>query len=72
MGKILLTGGCGFIGSHTAVELLQEGYEVVIADNLSNSSADVIDKIEKITGIRPLFYEIDVADAAALTALFAE
>ena len=72
MGKILLTGGCGFIGSHTAVELINEGYEIVIADNLSNSSRDVIDKIETITGVRPLFYEIDVADAAALTSLFAE
>ena len=72
MGKILLTGGCGFIGSHTAVELINEGYEIVIADNLSNSSRDTVDKIESITGKRPLFYEIDVADAAALTALFAE
>ena len=72
MGKILLTGGCGFIGSHTAVELINEGYEIVIADNLSNSGRDVIDKIETITGVRPLFYEIDVADAAALTSLFAE
>ena len=72
MGKILLTGGCGFIGSHTAVELINEGYEIVIADDLSNSSRDTVDKIETITGKRPLFYEIDVADAAALTALFAE
>ena len=72
MGKILLTGGCGFIGSHTAVELINEGYEIVIADDLSNSSRDTVDKIESITGKRPLFYEIDVADAAALTALFAE
>ena len=72
MGKILLTGGCGFIGSHTAVELLNENYDVVIADDLSNSSPDVIDKIETITGKRPAFYKIDVADEAALTALFAE
>ena len=72
MGKILLTGGCGFIGSHTAVELIKEGYEVVIADDLSNSSRDVIGKIETITGVKPLFYEIDVADAAALTRLFME
>ena len=72
MGKILLTGGCGFIGSHTAVELLNENYDVVIADPLSNSSPDVIDKIETITGKRPAFYKIDVADEAALTALFAE
>lgn len=72
MGKILLTGGAGFIGSHTAVELLQQGYEVVIADNLSNSSRDVIDKIEQITGKAPCFYEIDVCDAAALEKLFSE
>ena len=53
---ILLTGGAGFIGSHIAVELLQGGYDVVIADDLSNSCADVIDRIEKITGRRPAFY----------------
>ena len=52
--KILLTGGTGFIGSHTAVELIFEGYEIVIADDLSNSDADVIDRIEKITRERPV------------------
>ena len=62
---ILLTGGAGFIGSHIAVELLQDGYDVVIADDLSNSRADVIDRIEKITGRRPAFYRIDAADGAA-------
>ena len=72
MGKILLTGGAGFIGSHTAVELIAQGYEVVIADDLSNSSEDVIGRIEKITGRKPLFYKLDVADAAALSQLFAE
>jgi len=68
--KILVTGGTGFIGSHTAVELLSGGYEVVIADNLSNSKQVVIDRIEKITGRRPAFYEIDVADRQALENLF--
>lgn len=58
---ILLTGGMGFIGSHTAVELINEGYEVIIADNLSNSSPKVLERIETITGVKPLFYEIDVA-----------
>ena len=53
--KILVTGGTGFIGSHTTVELQNAGYDVVIVDNLSNSRADVIDGIEKITGIRPAF-----------------
>ena len=51
--KILVTGGLGFIGSHTCVELLNENYEVVIIDNLSNSSIDVLDKIEEITSKRP-------------------
>lgn len=69
---ILLTGGAGFIGSHIAVELLQGGYDVVIADDLSNSRADVIDRIEKITGRRPAFYRIDAADSAALTKVFDE
>ena len=67
---ILVTGGTGFIGSHTVVELLESGYEVVIADNLSNSKAMVIDRIETITGKRPAFYELDVCDKAALDALF--
>lgn len=70
MQMILLTGGAGFIGSHTAVELLEAGYEVVIADDLSNSERDVIDRIERITGKRPAFYEIDVKDTAAVEDLF--
>ena len=70
--SILLTGGTGFIGSHTAVELIESGYDVIIADKLSNSSASVIDRIEQITGIRPVFYKIDVSDKAALQNLFAE
>ena len=67
---ILVTGGTGFIGSHTTVELQDAGYEVVIADNLSNSQADVIDGIEKITGIRPAFEQVDLRDFAATEALF--
>ena len=67
---ILCTGGAGFIGSHTAVELLDAGYEVVIADDLSNSDVSVIDRIETITGKRPAFYRIDVADRAALEEIF--
>ena len=67
---ILVTGGTGFIGSHTVVELLQSGYEVVIADNLYNSKAMVVDRIEVITGKRPTFYELDVCEKAALDALF--
>ena len=67
---ILCTGGAGFIGSHTAVELLEAGYEVVIADDLSNSDVSVIDRIETITGKRPAFYRIDVADRAALEEIF--
>ena len=54
-GRIVVTGGTGFIGSHTVVELQQSGYDVVIVDNLSNSNADVVDNIAKITGIRPSF-----------------
>ena len=67
---ILVTGGTGFIGGHTVVELLQSGYDVVIADNLYNSKAMVVDRIEAITGMRPRFYELDVCDKAALDALF--
>lgn len=66
MKKILVTGGTGFIGSHTTVELQQKGYEVVIVDNLSNSSEDVIDNITKITGIKPTFGKVDVADKQQL------
>ncbi len=59
--KILVTGGTGYIGSHTVVELLQAGHEVTIADNLSNSEASVVDRIEQITGLRPGFVKVDLA-----------
>lgn len=65
-----MTGGTGYIGSHTSVELQQAGYDVVIIDNLSNSNRDVIDGIERITGIRPSFVEADCTDINALRKLF--
>lgn len=68
--KILVTGGTGFIGSHTTVELQAAGYEVVIIDNLSNSNADVVDGIEKISGVRPAFEKVDCCDLPALEGVF--
>lgn len=70
--KILVTGGAGFIGSHTSVELLKAGYEIVIVDNYSNSSPDVIDKIKKITGKDFKNYELDVCDKDSLEKVFEE
>ncbi len=67
---ILVTGGTGFIGSHTVVELQQAGYNVVIIDNLSNSKADVVDGIEKITGIRPAFENVDCCDMKSMENVF--
>lgn len=72
MKNILVTGGTGYIGSHTCVELIQAGYGIVIVDNLSNSSAGVVDRIAQITGKRPVFYEADLLDAPALTRIFSE
>ncbi|MBO5057926.1 MAG: UDP-glucose 4-epimerase GalE [Prevotella sp.] len=69
---ILVTGGTGFIGSHTTVELQEAGYKVVIVDNLSNSRADVVDGIEKITGIRPAFEQADCCDFEAMDKIFAK
>jgi UDP-glucose 4-epimerase len=68
--RILVTGGTGYIGSHTVVELQNAGYEVVIIDNLSNSQKDVVDRIEAITGQRPIFEELDCLDFAGMEALF--
>lgn len=70
--KILVTGGTGYIGSHTTVELIQKGYEVVIVDNLSNSYAWVLDRIEMITGVKPHFYNIDLTDFVATEQIFKE
>ena len=70
--KLLLTGGTGYIGSHTAVELIKRGYTVELLDNLFNSKITVLDKIEEITGVRPRFYEVDLMDKAATDAVVAE
>ena len=70
MAKILVTGGLGYIGSHTVVELIQSGYEVVIVDNLSNSEVNVLDGIESITGVRPAFEQIDICDSSSLQNCF--
>lgn len=67
---ILVTGGTGYIGSHTVVELQNAGYDVVIVDNLSNSNRDVVDGIERITGLRPAFVEADCTDMNAMKKLF--
>lgn len=71
-GKILVTGGTGYIGSHTTVELQEAGYEVVIVDNLSNSRPEVVDRITEITGQRPLFYEGDCNDEGFMDKVFRE
>lgn len=70
MAKILVTGGTGYIGSHTVVELQKEGFEVVIVDNLSNSNIDVLNGIEKITGIRPAFENVDCVDYVSMDRMF--
>lgn len=70
MAKILVTGGTGYIGSHTVVELQKKGYDVVIVDNLSNSNIEVLSGIEKITGIRPAFENIDCLDYVSLDKMF--
>lgn len=72
MSTILVTGGTGYIGSHTVVELQQAGHQVVIIDNLSNSCIDVLDWITQITGIRPAFYKIDICDSAQLQKCFSQ
>lgn len=68
--KILVTGGTGYIGSHTVVELQESGYDVVVVDNLSNSSIDVLDNIEKITGVKPEFENFDLSDRQKTEAFF--
>ena len=70
--KLLVTGGAGYIGTHTIIELYADGHEVVVADNLSNSSFEALRRVEQITGRKMPFYRIDVADRAALRKVFAE
>ncbi|MBP3852600.1 MAG: UDP-glucose 4-epimerase GalE [Erysipelotrichaceae bacterium] len=70
--KILVTGGAGYIGSHTCVELLNEGHDVVIVDNLYNSSSKAVDRIEQITGKKVVFYEADILDQKKMNIIFDE
>ena len=70
--KVLVTGGAGYIGSHTAVELLKAGYEAVIVDDLSNAREDVVDRIETITGKRPVFHKLDCKDKEGLRKVFSD
>ena len=70
--KVLVTGGAGYIGSHTVVELINAGYEPIIVDDLSNAKEDVIDRIEIITGKRPVFYKVDCKDKEAMRKVFSE
>ena len=70
--SILVTGGTGYIGSHTVVELIKNGYETIIVDNLSNSKICVLDRIEKITGKRPAFIKCDLLDKETLDKVFTD
>lgn len=71
MKKILVTGGTGYIGSHTVVELVRAGYEVEVLDNLFNSKEEVLNDIEKIVGVRPKFYKVDIRDGEGMEKVFA-
>lgn len=70
--NVLVTGGAGYIGSHTVIGLIEEGHEVIVIDNLSNSKIEVINRIETITGVRPMFYEADLLDRKILEEIFDE
>ena len=67
---ILVTGGAGYIGSHTCIELISAGYEVVVVDNLINSSEEAVKRVEKITGSKVPFYKVDILDAQGLEEVF--
>lgn len=69
---ILVTGGCGFIGSHMVVELIEQGYQVVIVDSLTNSKIEVLNSIQKITGVRAKFYQLDICDLNSFKKVFEE
>ena len=66
MAKVLVSGGAGYIGSHTCIELINAGYDVVVVDNLCNSSKESLNRVEKIVGKELPFYEADIRDAKAL------
>ena len=70
--SVLVTGGAGYIGSHTVVELLSSGYDVVVVDNLCNSSRESLIRVEEITGKKVKFYEADILDEDALEQLFSQ
>ena len=70
MKSILVTGGAGYIGSHTCVCLLEKGYDVIVVDNLSNSSTESLNRVEKITGKKVKFYELDCCDYEKFEAVF--
>ena len=70
--SILVTGGTGYIGSHTCVDFIEKGKDIIMVDNLCNSKAEVVDHIETITGIRPKFYETDLLDREGIKKIFDE
>ena len=70
--NILVTGGAGYIGSHTCVELLQSGYDVIVVDNLSNSSEIALQRVEAITGKKVNFHQVDLLDKAAMDSIFSK
>ena len=70
MKSILVTGGAGYIGSHTVVELIERKYDVIVVDNLVNASEESLNRIEKITGVYPKFYNADIRDREAMEKIF--
>ena len=72
MKSILVTGGAGYIGSHTVVELINQHYDVVVVDNLVNASEESLNRIKQITGVMPKFYNADIRDRAAIDKIFEE